>query len=228
MKKISVSCIIPAYNEGERIARVLDAVVGNPDVSEIIVVDDGSRDRTLEIVRRYEGVTLVVHEKNKGKSAAICTGIERATGEYLLFLDADLIGLTSDDVSRLVESVVSGRANISISYRGNSPRLWKIVGFDYISGERVMRRDFVAGHTDEILALPRFGLEVFMNSLVVARRMSIAIVAWPNVESPFKSKKQGVIKGALGDAKMMVDIFRTINVFGLARQIMRMRSLRVK
>jgi glycosyltransferase involved in cell wall biosynthesis len=224
----TVSAIIPAYNEGKRIAGVLDAVVGNPDVMEILVVDDGSSDDTRDVVRRYPSVTLVAQGENQGKGAAICAGISRAKGDLLLFLDADLRGLSSDDISRLIRPVAAGEVDMSISYRGNSPRLWKIVGFDYISGERVMKKDFIAPRTAEILALPKFGLEVFMNRLLVKARMSLAIVAWPGVESPFKHEKQGLLRGAWGDAKMMLDIFRTVNVFGLARQIMMMRSLRVK
>ena len=92
-----LSVVIPAYNEENGIAEILDRVlsiqpgleavgVGGP---EIIVVDDGSRDRTAEIVGRYPGVRLIRHQTNHGYGAALKTGFYNASGELLAFLDAD-------------------------------------------------------------------------------------------------------------------------------------------
>ncbi|HEY5501219.1 MAG TPA: glycosyltransferase family 2 protein, partial [Candidatus Humimicrobiaceae bacterium] len=91
MKK--VSCIIPAYNEGERIEKILNIIIGHPLIYEIIVIDDGSKDNTKEIIEKFEGITFIKHEKNQGKSISVYDGIVKATGEYILMLDADLIGL---------------------------------------------------------------------------------------------------------------------------------------
>ncbi len=92
-----LSVIIPAYNEENGIAQILDRVlsiragleavgVAGP---EVIVVDDGSRDRTSEIVERYTNVRLVRHQTNYGYGAALTTGFCNASGDLLAFLDAD-------------------------------------------------------------------------------------------------------------------------------------------
>jgi glycosyltransferase involved in cell wall biosynthesis len=95
MKNLSV--IIPAYNEEDGIAeiaqRVLDVKGHLEDVGvnllELIVVDDGSRDRTVDIASGIPGVTLIEHEKNRGYGAALKTGFKNASGDLLAFLDAD-------------------------------------------------------------------------------------------------------------------------------------------
>jgi glycosyltransferase involved in cell wall biosynthesis len=96
----SLSVIIPAYNEESGIAQVLDRVLSiratlqacGIEGPEVVVVDDGSRDRTAEIVGRYArnaGVRLVRHSANRGYGAALKTGFRHATGSLLAFLDAD-------------------------------------------------------------------------------------------------------------------------------------------
>jgi glycosyltransferase involved in cell wall biosynthesis len=93
----TLSVIIPALNEEDSIADIIERVlavrpalaeVGVDDL-ELIVVDDGSQDRTAEITASYDGVRLIQHEVNKGYGAAIKTGFRHARGELLSFLDAD-------------------------------------------------------------------------------------------------------------------------------------------
>ena len=93
----ALSVVIPAYNEEDGIAEIVDRVlsvkeplaeVGVLEV-ELIVVDDGSRDRTAEIVEGYPDVRLIRHESNKGYGAALKTGFSNAKGDLLAFLDAD-------------------------------------------------------------------------------------------------------------------------------------------
>src|SRR5712691_8040236 len=157
----SVSCIIPAYNEGTRIANVLSAVVSHPLLEEIIVVDDGSTDETRAVAKRFSDVRVLVQSANTGKSAAICAGVLASTSPLLLFLDADLVGLTRMDVSELVSPVLWKEADATISLRSDALLPWRAIGLDYLSGERVLRRDFLAEHLDVIAHLPGFGLESY-------------------------------------------------------------------
>ena len=98
----AVSCVICAHNEGDRKGGVLDALNNHPLIREVIVVDDGSTDRTAEVVSSYSKVRLVTHEANKGKSAALATGVSHAENDTLLLLDADLEGLTPDALHGLL------------------------------------------------------------------------------------------------------------------------------
>jgi hypothetical protein len=92
----TLSVVIPAYNEEDGIAAIVERVLavgpalGEMGVAlELVVVDDGSRDRTAEVVAGYAGACLVRHKTNHGYGAALKTGFAHARGEWLGFLDAD-------------------------------------------------------------------------------------------------------------------------------------------
>jgi glycosyltransferase involved in cell wall biosynthesis len=86
---IKTSIIIPAYNEEEGIERVLKDVFDTIDETyEVIVIDDGSKDGTASIAKKFN-VRLIRHEKNIGKGAALKSGFDQAAGEYVVFIDAD-------------------------------------------------------------------------------------------------------------------------------------------
>lgn len=90
---MKLSVIIPCYNEGRHIARVLDAVTAVDIPKEIIVVDDGSTDDTLALVKEHNvDGSIVIHEleRNSGKGAAIRAGLEHVTGDIVIIQDADM------------------------------------------------------------------------------------------------------------------------------------------
>jgi glycosyltransferase involved in cell wall biosynthesis len=100
---LKISVILPAYNEERTIGPILDALSGLsfgalpcPVEMEIIVVDDASRDGTAAIVAKRQGVTLIRHERNRGKGAAIRTALERVTGDVVVIQDADMEYSVSD------------------------------------------------------------------------------------------------------------------------------------
>ncbi len=93
----ALSIVIPAYNEEDGIEVIARRVLAvrddlqkvGVDLAELVVVDDGSRDRTAEIASAIEGVTLIKHVKNKGYGGALKTGFNAAKGDLIGFLDAD-------------------------------------------------------------------------------------------------------------------------------------------
>jgi glycosyltransferase involved in cell wall biosynthesis len=86
---VSVSVVIPAYNAGKTIARALSSVVDDLCIQEIIVSDDGSDDDTKAVVARFSREILIIAHPNSGAPHARNRGLEIATGQYVLFLDAD-------------------------------------------------------------------------------------------------------------------------------------------
>ena len=225
---IKISCIIPSHNERPRIVKVLDVVIQHPLIDEVIVVDDGSTDNTREVLATFKTIRVITHEKNHGKSMAIYTGMKESAGDFIFLLDADLVGLTLENITALIQPVLSSRAEVSISLRKNTPWPWRMIGLDYLSGERVFPRKILLDHIHkEIFELPGFGLEVFLNKIIIKNRCRINIVLWKNVSSPFKHKKHGFIKGVRGEIRMMREIFKTISVFEATRQIIAMLRLRI-
>lgn len=227
-QNMSVTCLIPAFNEGARIGAVLRAVVGHPQVSEVLVIDDGSRDDTAAVVRSVPGATLIEMPHNRGKTAALVAGLRAARCTHLLLVDADLSGLTRNHISGLLDPVQTGRADVSISLRDNAPKLWHWLGIDYISGERVLPKSLLEHHAETMLALPRFGFEVFLNSLLISQRSRVAVVRWPGVRSPAKRAKMGWSKGLVADAKMIGDMARSVGWTMLVRQIVMLRRMRIR
>jgi glycosyltransferase involved in cell wall biosynthesis len=117
-----ISCIICAYNESGRIGAILLAVKDHPLLHEVIVVNDGSSDDTLSYLEEYPELHLITYPENKGKTYALSRGIDASEGELIMLLDADLTGITAEDVSALAAPVLDGSAQVSISMRSNS--LW--------------------------------------------------------------------------------------------------------
>jgi len=91
-----ISVIIPAYNEEKRIEatiyKIEEALLKSGEAFEILAVNDGSRDKTLEVLQTIESPHLVIcsYEQNRGKGGAVKHGIEKASGEVVVFTDADL------------------------------------------------------------------------------------------------------------------------------------------
>jgi dolichol-phosphate mannosyltransferase len=111
-----LSIVIPAYNEERFIATLLERIRAVDLASrglekEIIVVDDRSSDATYEIVTRFADVVACRHERNGGKGRAVRTGIERATGEYLMIQDADL-EYEPQDYLPMIDALLSRRADV--------------------------------------------------------------------------------------------------------------------
>jgi glycosyltransferase involved in cell wall biosynthesis len=90
---MKLSVIIPVYNEVESIEEILKRVKATKMAAEIVIVDDGSKDGTRDVLQKLDGkdgVRIILHEKNQGKGAAVRTGMNAAQGDILLIQDADL------------------------------------------------------------------------------------------------------------------------------------------
>ena len=98
---MKLSIVIPCYNEAKDIAsnaeKVKSFLLKKKIDHELILVNDGSKDNTKEVIESISGVKALSYEKNRGKGGAVKYGIENATGDYVLFMDADL----STDISAI-------------------------------------------------------------------------------------------------------------------------------
>lgn len=213
-----ISCIVCVYNEGDRIRNILHVIDRHPALKEAIVVSDGSTDDTEALVRAHPGIHLISYTPNRGKTYAMSQGIAAATGEHLMFLDADLAGLSRLDIDLLAAPVRTGRTEVSISLRRNSLRLYRSIGLDFVSGERVIPAWLVRNQVEAMASLPRWGGEIFINQLVIDANLKIEVVDWPGVSNVRKYRKIGSIRGMLAELQMINDALHVLSPLGLVRQ----------
>lgn len=110
----TLSILIPVFNEAKTIAEILRRVQATGLADEIVIVDDGSTDGTREILAGLNGqgaIRVLLHERNRGKGAAVRTAIQHATGELMLIQDADL-EYDPRDYPALLKPVNEGIADV--------------------------------------------------------------------------------------------------------------------
>jgi hypothetical protein len=187
--ELAVTVLLPAYNEAEALPAVLDAlcsVLG--DDSEVIVVDDGSTDNTAAIATTY-GCRVLRHPLNRGKGAAVRTGLAAACGHFVIVMDADNT-YPAETIPRMIELGAhydfvrcirtSGIVNMPpINRLGNRLFDWmlKVVygleGADHLSGLYGLRREALR---DLCLTADRFDLEVEIGIKARVRRLRAAVL----------------------------------------------------
>jgi dolichol-phosphate hexosyltransferase len=135
--EIEVSVLMPVYNEERTVERALEELLA-ADIStvgwEVLVVDDGSKDGTAEVLRAREWpeqVRLLSHDRNRGKGAALRTALAEARGRYATVMDADL-EYSPADLSLLLEQLRSGDADAVFGTRGfqahSAYSFWYVIG----------------------------------------------------------------------------------------------------
>jgi glycosyltransferase involved in cell wall biosynthesis len=257
---VLTAAVVPAYNEAGRIGAVLEAIARAQHVQEIIVVTDGCADNTAEEARAVaerlasefaanvaRGVgcrELRVFElkHNIGKGGAMTYGALRTEAEVLLFLDADLIGLETQQVDDLLAPMIveepAQRADMTLglfgAVRGGIFGWWLGVchrQMAALTGQRAIRREVflaVPGLTNS-----RFGIETAITRYVkYVWKLKVSNVPLHGVTHPVKEEKIGVLKGfrhrlnMYGEiaAWLMLDIIRNQASAQRREQAMQMRE----
>lgn len=204
-----VSVVIPAYNEEKTVGAVVRAAVMAECVDEVIVVSDGSGDRTADAARSH-GARVIEFEANRGKAAAMKAGMLAARNEVLLFLDADLLGLNPDHICRLVQPVLSGKADMCVGVmRGGRPAtdIAQAVA-PFLSGMRAGRLE--AFEPLRTLDEAGWGVEVALTLWAREHKMKVKEVGIVGVTQRMKEEKQGLVRGFMARLRMYWDIIRVV------------------
>lgn len=219
MKKFSA--VIPAYNEWPRIANVLKILLECEKLSEIIVVDDGSSDETKSEIEKFHHKKLqkIFKEKNAGKSRAIMDGVLASNGDYIVMIDSDLIGLEPQNIIDLIAPIEENTADTSLSIRKNSLWIYKFLGTDFVSWERVLPKNIFTENEKFFTEWKWFWLEVKINEKILEKNLRIKNIFLKNVITPRKSHKMWFLKWIKADFKMIIEILQTISIYKIFHQI---------
>ena len=138
-----VTVIVPCFNEIDTIEIILNRIAQRDDhIKEVIVIDDGSTDGTREFLVNHLKVTplidnLILHEKNQGKGAAICSGIAQASGEIIIIQDADL-EYDPIDYKKLLDPIIRGEADVVFGSRFSGGELSRVLYFWHRVGNGIL------------------------------------------------------------------------------------------
>ncbi len=207
-----VSAIVPSFNEGKRIAQVLDILASYPGFQEVIVVDE-STDDTEVIVRRYPHVRYYRQHGNDGKGQAMDQGVKHTTSDIFFFCDADITGLTHAAIDAILAPVLRGETEMSVAVRGRSvPWLTQVLARFFplttlIAGERAVHRRLwervPKAHTRG------FGIEQALNTVAAAEGKTIAYHLVPGMRQTVKEQKYGIRMGLARRWILVRDMVKT-------------------
>jgi polyisoprenyl-phosphate glycosyltransferase len=214
-RKPLTAAIIPTYNEALNISGVLEVLKATSCLDEIILVDDGSKDNTLEILTQAaeldKRIRVVQHERNKGKGQAIFTGWAATSASILVLLDADLKNLKPEHIQILLDPVLERRADMTLGlFRGghlNTDLSHWLTPF--LTGQRALRAEMMKYVSHEAAA--GYGFEVALTVAAGKRSYRKRIVFLKGVWHPsseFRTERGGYWNGRIWRFRMYGQIIR--------------------
>lgn len=189
-----ITAIVPAYNEAVRIKHVLDVLTTYPGFSDIIIIDDGSTDNTEDVVKKYP-VNYIKNSSNQGKGYAMDIGVNNAKSDVILFVDADVSGLTHKIIGDLVRPVIAGEVDMFIGMRNRKLYYLHniIIIIPLLGGERAVTKKLWQ-------SLPsyykhRFRVEAGLNFYAEYYGKGFQYKVIKDLKQVVKEKKYGLVQG---------------------------------
>ena len=192
----SVSIIICTYNEEQTIAEVIKACCDYNPMTDVLVVDDGSTDQTVAVLKELKKsyrFRLELLPENKGKSWAMVDGVEHCDSEVILFFDADLSNITRQHFTSLLEPMRQGRADMVLGQPRETMIDYRINPFKSLTGERAMFRKDLLPILEDIREI-RFGVETYINLYFQAEGKRIQYVLLEGLSHPNTFEKVSAVK----------------------------------
>lgn len=207
--------VIPAYNEANNLSRVLE-VIGTIDwLVQIVVVDDGSHDGTWAVAQRFalhfEQISVVRLSQNRGKGAAMLAGVHALHTDFVIFLDADLIGLQRQHLEQLRQPLLHNNSEMSVAVFRDGGVLTNASHWltPSLSGQRCLpHRAAVKALT--LLSDSRYGVETGLTCYAKKNRWRCRYVPWQGVTHVMKETKLGFFNGLRSRWQMYGQILLTI------------------
>ncbi|MEK7516799.1 MAG: glycosyltransferase [Patescibacteria group bacterium] len=204
-EKPRVAAIVPAYNEEPTIGEIVRTLVSFSDIDEVIVVANGSTDRTAEVARAA-GATKVDVMPAEGKGEAMQHGLTHTDAPIIFFLDADLRGLTAEHLRAVLAPVLSGQKVMNAALRDRGPFLTKLSAYlPLIGGERALHRSVFERVNPRYLH--GFMVEIAMNYSCRSRHLPYGSTPLPGLTIRRKMEKVGFLVGLWQYIKMFTTVF---------------------
>lgn len=195
----TVSAIVPAHNEEKNIRNILTTLTQSSYVDEVICINDGSTDQTGDIIRQVQNVTTIHLLKNHGKAYAVAKGVEKARGNIVLLVDADIKGFSDQSIKKLVYPLKRGTHDIAIGYLAHLEELF----FRSLTGERAYFRKDLFPHLSKFKD-KGYGLELYLNYAFRHKRIKVFLLK--GVKNTFRHKKQSLNTVVRLDVRSAYDI----------------------
>jgi glycosyltransferase involved in cell wall biosynthesis len=208
----TVSVIIPAFNEATGIARVIDVLRRTAFISEIIVVDDGSKDQTrviaLQAAQEDARIQVITHTVNQGKGQSIFSGAHSCKNSIIVTLDGDLIGLKPEHIYALVKPVLEGKADMTLGIfkHGKLASDFSHWATPWLSGQRCFRLELLRHISPE--AASGYGLETALTVVAQQKKWRCQHITWYGVSHPPSEFHRGKWRGFITRARMYAQILR--------------------
>jgi len=214
-----VSAIICAYNEGKTIENVIRSVSQVQIVTETVVVNDGSNDKTKEIIECLKNkipLKAIHLPENKGKGYAMATGVENSTGEIIVFIDADLSNLKEEHFEQLITPVCNKEADMVLGQPTETLIHYKINPFKSFTGQRALLKQDVFTILKE-MRNSKFGVETLINLHYQAQGKRVKYVMLEGLKHPTKfdkarSKSRAIKEFALEGYQIALALFINFNL----------------
>lgn len=210
----TLTAVIPAYNEGKRIGNVLEVLRSVAEVDDILVIDDGSSDDTVQQARLAAEldprVRIISHPKNLGKGQAFFTARAATRAAYLLTLDADLIRLNPEHIQDLIRPVLHGEADMTTAIFKHGRWATDISHYmtPWLSGQRCFRANLLKFTLPA--AASGYGIETAITVAAHQKRWRCRYLPWIGVTHPPSEYHRGVFRGAINRIIMYAQVLRAL------------------
>lgn len=209
---MQITAIVPAHNEEKTISDIVQVLKSSGLFLEVIVVSDGSSDRTGELAR-LAGAQVITLSENMGKGGAMSVGVSATKAPGVLFFDADLSGVKREHLLQLTEPLLRDEADMVVGIRPELQEIYKL-GNDLpvLSGQRAMKREIF----EQVPAKLREGyqIEEALNYYCKINNQRVKLVALAGLEHLQKIPKSDLIRGTGGYLKM---IFQIVKIYIVVR-----------
>lgn len=207
-KRIFISAVVPVLNEEKTVKQVVETLLSSPLVDEVICVNDGSKDKSLEILKSFDDKIILVNlRRNRGKGHALGEGIREAKGKIVAFFDSDLIRLKKRHIKDLLEPIAGGRCEVALGIPTNNHSAFYRPWWVYLTGERAYFRQHLLPYLREMF-LARYGVEMLLNSAFAKRKTRI--IPLKGLISPSKYEKREVADALKEYLRESVEVTRQL------------------